>query len=544
MSGVDAELHAALAAQRRDWAAGAPTPVAERLRQCPALAAEPARAAELVYHEFLLRQEFGAPVAWDDYLASFPDHAVALRLLRQADQLVEHVLGPTAAAAGPIGDYEILEEIGRGGMGVVYKAGQKSLGRVVALKMIRAADFAGPAERERFRREAQAVAALRHPNIVQVYAVGDCNGEPFLALEFVEGPSLARYLGGKPLPAREAAALVATLADAMHYAHQRGVIHRDLKPGNILLESAEKGTSSSLVTRHSPLATPKITDFGLAKLQGDTQHTSTGVILGTPGYMAPEQADGRGKEVGPAADVYGLGAILYELLTGRPPFQGDSPVATLQQVMEAEPARPRLLNPAVPRDLETVCLKCLEKEPQQRYASAAALADDLRRFRDGAPVRALPVGAWGHAQRWCRRKPLTAGLLALLAVAVAAGVAAFAYQLRQTNLALANALERERQAKEAKQETEEHFAWMCALLRRPVDKHAHWILRQERDPHIEPTLAYEEWQLRLLMERRDNDPALRTTLALVLTQLGASHFDQGRYEPALACLQRAARRWE
>src|SRR6516162_2104848 len=262
--------------------------------------------------------------------------------------------------------YEVESVLGRGGMGVVYRARHLRLGRLVALKMTLAGTHAGPVERERFRREAEAVAALRHPNLVQVYDAGDWAGRPYFTMELIEGGSLAQRLAGTPQPAREAAALLATLAEAIHAAHQGGIVHRDLKPANILF---------------TPDATPKVTDFGLARrLEGGAGITLSGVPMGTPSYMAPEQAQGQSRAVSPAVDVYALGAILYELLTGRSPFRAETPVETVLQVIDQEPVPPARLNAAVPRDLETVCLKCLQKEPHRRYASAAALADDLKRF--------------------------------------------------------------------------------------------------------------------------------------------------------------------
>jgi serine/threonine-protein kinase len=288
---------------------------------------------------------------------------------------------PGPPAPPPVlGDYEVLGELGRGGMGVVYRARQVPLNRVVALKMILAGGHAGEADLARFRTEAEAIARLQHPHIVQIHAVGEHQGLPFFSLEFCPGGSLADQLAGTPLPPREAAALVAKLAGAMHAAHQKGVLHRDLKPANVLL--AEDGT-------------PKVTDFGLAKKLGEAGQTASGAVMGTPSYMAPEQAAGT-KELTPAVDIYGLGALLYELLTGRPPFRAETPMDTLLQVLESQPAPPRLLNPKVDRDLETVCLKCLEKSPPRRYASAVALAADLERYLAGEPVQARSVNLMGR----------------------------------------------------------------------------------------------------------------------------------------------------
>lgn len=311
--------------------------------------------------------------------------------------------------------YEILGTLGRGGMGVVYRARQSALKRIVALKLIRAGATAGSEEIDRFRAEAEAAARLQHPNIVQVYEIGEHDGLPYFALEFIEGDNLARRLNGTPLPPRSAAEVVETLARAMQVAHDRGIVHRDLKPANVLIPT--------------DTLSPKITDFGLAKqLDAHEGATVTGQVLGTPSYMAPEQAAGKGKEVGPAADVYALGAILYECLTGRPPFRAASALETLEQVRTQLPVPPRRLLPSVPVDLETIALKCLEKEPSRRYASAVALADELQRFLDGRPILARPVSLPERARRWCVRNPIVAALLMLLVVATAVA-SGFAVQM-------------------------------------------------------------------------------------------------------------------
>jgi serine/threonine protein kinase len=309
--------------------------------------------------------------------------------------------GRAPAALSPdwptVPGYEILAEVGRGGMGVVYRARQLSSRRTVALKLLRDGALAGPQARARFRIEAEAAARVRHPNVVEIYEVREDHGRPCFAMELVEGGTLEQHLAGRPHPAAQAAELVRTLALAVQHAHAQHVVHRDLKPANILLTRRASSLACPPAEGKQGCLPyePKIADFGLAKrLDSDsTAWTREGAVLGTAGYLAPEQADGRVQEVGPAADVWALGAILYEMLTGRPPFQAESWAAMLEAVLHAEPAPPRRLRPDVPPDLETVCLKCLEKEPGRRYASAAALADDLGRFLEGASVTAVPLGA-------------------------------------------------------------------------------------------------------------------------------------------------------
>jgi WD40 repeat protein len=374
---------------------------------------------------------------------------------------------PPPARPAPAG-YEILGELGRGGMGVVYKARQVGLNRLVALKMILAGSHAGPDDLARFRTEAEAVAALQHPNIVQIYEVGERDGLPFFSLELVEGGSLAGRLTGTPWPARPAAELVAALAGAMHHAHARGVIHRDLKPANILLVSggvvSGEGSPSpgiaipGLTTHHSPLTThqPKITDFGLAKqLDSAVGRTRTGAVLGTPSYMAPEQAGGRSKDIGTACDIYALGAILYELLTGRPPFQAETPLDTVLQVISEEPVPPSRLQPKVPRDLETICLKCLQKEPARRYPQADDLAEDLGRFLAGEPIRARPIGLWGRAVKWARRRPAVAALAGGLVLVTAVGFALVTWNWQEASDRAAAEAAARRDAQRQKQIAEE-----------------------------------------------------------------------------------------
>jgi len=337
-----------------------------------------------------------------------------------------------------LGDYELLEEIARGGMGVVYRARQMSLNRIVALKVILQGPFSSQDFVQRFQQEAHAVAALRHPNIVAIYDVGEQDGSHFLSLEFVDGGNFADLVRERPLPARRAAGYLQIVAQAVEHAHQRGVLHRDLKPSNILLDVFDQ---------------PRVTDFGLAKLASqDAALTVSGQVLGSPNYMPPEQAAGKFAETTPASDVYSLGAILYELLTGRPPFQGDTLQAVLTLVLESEPVAPRYLIPGIPVDLETICLKCLQKDPQRRYPTAQGLAEDLGRFLDHQPIQARPVSTLERAWLWSCRRPLLAALSVALVLAVALGVAGILWEWRQAER---HALGEEQQRKIAEQDAAE-----------------------------------------------------------------------------------------
>ncbi len=300
------------------------------------------------------------------------------------------------------GDYQLLEMVARGGMGIVFKARQKKLERVVALKMILAGPLASPEDIERFQAEARAAARLDHANIVPVYEVGQQNGMHYFTMALVEGKSLAERLRDGPLAPQEAAHLTRELAGALEYAHQQGIVHRDLKPANVMIDAQGRA---------------KLTDFGLAKRIQDTRDiTGTGQVLGTPTYMSPEQAQGDSRRIGPASDIYGLGAVLFALLTGRPPFQAATPLETMAHVLSLEPPRPRGLNPGVPRDLETICLKCLEKSPEKRYATASAVAEDLNRFLSDRPILARPASLMERAFRWYRRRPVIGSMAAALAV--------------------------------------------------------------------------------------------------------------------------------
>src|SRR5579862_7031438 len=327
------------------------------------------------------------------------------------------------------GDFELIEEIARGGMGVVYKATQKRLNRQVALKMILHGPFSSAEFIQRFRTEGEVIARLHHPNIVSIYDVGERDGYHYISMEYIHGQSLAQVAREKPMEPRRAAVYLETVAQAIDYAHEAGVVHRDLKPSNLLLDGLDQ---------------PHVTDFGLAKFAtADSNLTVTGQVIGSPGYMAPERANGNIVRNEVCGDVYSLGAVLFYLLTTRPPFQGATLSEVLTQVQNAEPVPPRRLNPGVPPDLETICLKCLHKEPARRYESAKKLADDLGRFLAGAPVHARPVSRTEHLWLWCKRHPAPMALSAALVVAIAVGFAGILREWRRAqNSALTEAMER------------------------------------------------------------------------------------------------------
>jgi hypothetical protein len=441
------------------WQAGGKPRLEEFLAQAP-VEDRAGLLRELLKQDIVYRRRAGDPPTPEEYRARLPEYADLIEDVfaalaggpaqrppgppaREAvtqppapAPLEAAVESPTSGAGAPpwVPGYEILGELGRGGMGVVYQARQKGLKRVIALKMILAGAHAGPQDLARFRTEAEAIARLQHPNIIQIHEVGEQDGLPYFSMEFCSGGSLAARLQGTPLPPRDAARLGEALARAMHAAHQAQVVHRDLKPANVLLQRksdlphpkpAPAGAEGAFRLDDYE---PKVTDFGLARKLDEAGQTASGALLGTPEYMAPEQAAGKTKEVGPAADVYALGALLYECLTGRPPFRAATVLDTVLQVLEAEPAPPRLLNPGVSRDLETIILKCLAKEPARRYANALALAEDLRRFLAGEPIRARRPGMAERAVRWARRHSrsvlrvggVEAALIALLAAGLLA----------------------------------------------------------------------------------------------------------------------------
>src|SRR6266545_3402971 len=305
-----------------------------------------------------------------------------------------------AKILGELGDYELLEEVGRGGQGVVFRARQKSLNRTVALKVISLGQWASKVHLKRFRREAEAAASLDHPCIVPIYEVGERDGQCYFSMKFVEGGQLDEVVKHTPIPIRSAVELIAKLARTVHYAHEHAILHRDIKPGNILLDA--KGE-------------PLLTDFGLARLvEVESTITRTLDVMGTPSYMAPEQAAGEPTKVNKPTDIYGLGAVLYQLLTGHPPFAGGTSYETIRLLLDTEPRQPRLWNPKIDRDLSAICLKCLEKDPKRRYRSALALAEDLEHWLKHEPIQAKRSGVFTHARKWVRRNPAIAALIASL----------------------------------------------------------------------------------------------------------------------------------
>jgi hypothetical protein len=428
---------------------------------------------------YLQALDAGAAPDQAAWLERYPEVADDLRAFFADQERLHHLAEPLRGLAPSedtparsFGDYELLEEIARGGMGVVYKARQKSLNRLVALKMLFPAGRSRD-DIERFlRTEAEVAAGLEHPHIVPIYEFGKGQAAegyppvPFLSMKLIEGGSLAKWIADCRLQIadcqKQAVRLLVSVARAVHYAHQRGILHRDLKPGNILLQIATGGPAGKSAISNLQSAIPMITDFGLARrVEGEGPPGQSGLIVGTALYMAPEQAAGH-KRLTTAADLYSLGAILYELLTGRPPFQGETIMDTLLQVKEREPVRPRAVNRRVDPDLETICLKCLDKEPQKRYGSAEAFADDLERWQAGEPIQARRVGKAERLWRWGRRNPLVAGLSVLVLLVTLVG---FSGVLWQWQVALANeqkadqkavqALEKEQEANQQRNEAQQ-----------------------------------------------------------------------------------------
>jgi WD40 repeat protein/tRNA A-37 threonylcarbamoyl transferase component Bud32 len=491
---------------------------------------------------YLQALEYGQPIDREQFVREHPEFADSLREFfadkSQIDELAGHSEAHSPAAACPIdaptlppesvtrldaptldsvatrnaaprpgaivryfGDYELLEEIARGGMGVVYKARQVKLNRVVAIKMILSGQLASKEDVQRFYTEAEAAAGLDHPGIVPIYEVGEHDGQHYFSMGFVDGQSLSSQLADHPLAPREAADMVGKVAQALQYAHDKGVIHRDLKPANVLLDKDGQ---------------PKLTDFGLAKrLEGDSNLTGTGQILGTPSYMPPEQAAGRVSEIRETADVYSLGAILYATLTGRPPFQADNPLDTLMQVLEREPVSPRTLNAKVPVDLETICLKCLNKDRRHRYQTAAELRDELQRFLDGRPIHARPISRSARAWRWCKRNPVVATLTAAVLVCLVAGTVVstvFAIEAHQRAVGEAEQrLEADRQTGIAKEQLTRAEWLLYANAIAAADRESELNNPTRAISHLDSTAPEQRsWEYYYL--RRQNDRSLRATI--------------------------------
>jgi serine/threonine-protein kinase len=519
-----------------------------------------------VVAEYLEGVESGTAPDRAELLRRHPDLAEELAAFFADQDQFDSLVAPLRSSGGTLphtpaddvprvprsfGDYEVLGEIARGGMGVVYKARQLSLNRVVALKMILRGELASAEEVQRFRLEAEAAAGLDHPNIVPIHEVGEHEGQPYFSMKLIEGGNLGQHVGrlvGRP---REAARLITDVARAVHYAHQHGILHRDLKPANVLLDRE---------------GTPYVTDFGLAKrVAGTTAPTApslthSGAAVGTPSYMAPEQASGRKDALTTAADIYSLGAILYELLTGRPPFKADTPLNTLVDVLHREPVPPRSLRAGIDRDLETICLKCLQKEPARRYASAGALADDLQRYLDGETILARPVGRVERLGRWCRRNPAltAAGAVAVVGLAAAAVVSCLLawsearHAARQAQAAadLRVALDQaERHAREAQDRATEadRERARAAESFRQAHQAVHDCLSVSEElayvPGVQPlckkllasTLTYYQ---KFLRERGD-DPGLRAELAQTYYDIGVIASDSGDQTRAADALRRA-----
>ncbi|GAB5442195.1 MAG: serine/threonine-protein kinase [Fuerstiella sp.] len=422
-------------------------------------------------------------------------------LFRSEIETASHPASSESLVNQTFGNYEVLEEIARGGMGVVVRAREKKLKRIVALKMILGGQLADESDIKRFYIEAEAAAALHHPGIVPIYEVGSVDGQHFYSMQLVEGPSLTDRVRKGPLPPRQAAELMLQIGHAVQFAHENNIIHRDLKPENVLLNASGR---------------PMVTDFGLAKsIDSGDNLTQSGQILGTPGYMSPEQALGRIDLQGPGVDIYSLGAILYFLLTGRPPFQAASTLETLDQVVKQMPVSPRDLNAAVPRDIETICLKCLAKDPRQRYFSAKSLADDLQRFLNGMPVMARPAGTATRLWRWCLRNPAVAALSAAVILSLIAGTT-FSTQYALLARRRANEAEREREA------AQRNFS----LAREAVDRYftrvsEDTLLNQPGMQHLQKQLLRDalEYYQQFVSQRADDDSA-REELASALFRVG------------------------
>jgi tRNA A-37 threonylcarbamoyl transferase component Bud32 len=455
---------------KHNWKTGERTRVEDLLAKWPQAKIPEEGILDLIYQEIVVREEMGDQTALEEYQQRFPALETALQRQFALHQMLKNsglsnfaeLGGATVtfkqslysgsehslALGTKIRHYQLEGKLGEGAMGTVFKARDEQLQRTVALKLMKGQEHASKDQLHRFRVEAELLAQLQHPNIVQIFEIGDHEGTSFFAMEFVAGKTLQHQVREHPLIPMEAARLVHLLAEAMHAVHQRGIIHRDLKPSNVLLSTEQ---------------IPKITDFGLAR-QGQSEVTVSGVVMGTPSYMAPEQALGETDRIGPAADVYALGAILFELLTGRAPFRGATVPLTLQMVVHNDPPAPRSLQPGIPRDLETICLKCLQKDPAKRFASALALAEDLQRFMRGEPIHARPVGWLESLVKWARREKKVARLVAFAVVVTLIGILAVSYMWQAERRARLNT-ETAKQETERKQQELERSRYFDQILR-------------------------------------------------------------------------------
>ncbi len=531
-------LDALLSEQVEDWMRGERSPITNFLDRFPTLRAQPKALVELINQEIVLRQVRGESPVPEDYIVDFPDLAEPLSRLFEVhaalslpaelrDALAdEHGQNPSQgrsnelACAPRIVGYEVLAILGRGGMGVVYLARHRTLGRKVALKLLHVGRQSDPNHRARFEREAAAVAKCQHPNLVQIHEIGECDGQSYLALEYVEGTTLARALAGVPQPPRTAAALAETLARAIDHAHSRGVVHRDLKPANVLITADGQ---------------PKITDFGLAKIDAVTTQTEVGTIMGTLAYMAPEQAVGGPARVGPRADIHALGAILYEALTGRPPFRAETPELIYHQLVHSDVVPPSRIQPGVPCDVEAICLKCLEKSPAERYATALELAEDLSRFQRGDPIQARRISPLRRFLKWVRRHPwqTTAAATAVIATL------AFTIITYQYHLGLEAEIRRTReQAALARLNYQQARSTIQAMLARLDDPRLFDSPRQLelRHDQQEHALAFYD---RILHETYSNDPAVRADTVRALNEGSRLQNSLGRTDLAENYIRRA-----
>jgi tetratricopeptide (TPR) repeat protein/tRNA A-37 threonylcarbamoyl transferase component Bud32 len=496
---------------------------------------------ELLLLEFEYRRERGDAPRVEEYEARFPQvvEFVASTIRRRLrEETVSQPINDTPSVrraqlpvvddSGTIvGDYELIEKVGEGGMGVVYKARQRRLNRVVALKMMRGGPSATAEDVKRFRGEAMAAANLRHPGIVTIHEVGEHNGIHFISMEFVEGQSLSERLRESAIPPQRAAMLVEAVAEAVQFAHGRGVLHRDLKPSNILLDPNDR---------------PRVVDFGLAKrVESDSELTRTGQILGTPSYMPPEQAGGKPETVDARGDVYSLGALLYELLTGRPPFRGATAWETIRQVVETEPVSPRVLDATIPKDLETISLKCLDKRPEGRYTTAGALAEDLQRFQRGEPITARPIGHLLCAARWCQRKPLVAGLSAAVVLALVTGTAVstwFGIEAHHRATEASQSATMFRAERDRADDERDRTQQALAETRRAIDKYVETVRNAEllKDERFRPLLnalledALQHYQC--YIDAYEHGPDDRADLAHALNIVGSLSHTSGDIERA------------